>query len=564
MIWIYMIYMFMFSIIIMMMSLLMYLEMKGLIFEWLMMSLSSMKIEFLIYIDWMSSMFISIVLLISSMILMYSVIYMEGEKFFKRYLYLLLLFVFSMIIMILSPNMVSIMFGWDGLGLVSFCLVIFYQNYMSYNSGMLTVLLNRLGDVMILMVISLMMIYGSWSMIFMSSSKMILFFILIAGMTKSAQIPFSSWLPSAMAAPTPISALVHSSTLVTAGVYLLIRFSKMLLMFSGLMKILLFLSVLTMFMSGLMASFEYDLKKIIALSTLSQLGLMMMILSVGFPMLSYYHLLTHAIFKSLLFMGAGSVIHLMMNNQDIRLMGGLSDFIPFTMMSFQLTLMALCGFPFFSGFYSKDLIMEIMYMKEMNFLIFFMIVISLVLTVMYSLRLMYYMFLNEKKNLSLMYIYESKEMVYSMMILLMLSVFSGSLLNWMFFFDQVTFIEFKFKILTVSMVMMGVVFMGLIVLFMKYMDLLMEFFMKSKVVYLMKNFLSSMWFLNYLYKYIVFPVLMTSEKLYYLDKVWMEYYSSGVVWSILKMMESGFNKKYKMYMFIHLLMVVILLSWMMI
>jgi len=183
-------------------------------------------------------------------------------------------------------------------------------------------------------------------------------------MTKRAQIPFSAWLPAAMAAPTPVSALVHSSTLVTAGVYLLIRFSPAL---GGVeQRVLLLLAGLTMFMAGLGANFETDLKKIIALSTLSQLGVIMGILALGYAKLAFFHLLAHALFKALLFMCAGSVIHSVGGTQDIRSIGGLIYSMPLSITSINLANLALCGTPFLAGFYSKDLILEVAFSRAVN------------------------------------------------------------------------------------------------------------------------------------------------------------------------------------------------------
>jgi NADH-ubiquinone oxidoreductase chain 5 len=186
-----------------------------------------------------------------------------------------------------------------------------------------------------------------------------------------------------------VSALVHSSTLVTAGVYLLIRF-RVLLNTSFIRDVLLLLSMLTIFMAGIGANFENDLKKIIALSTLSQLGLIMGILSLGFYKLAFFHLLTHAIFKALLFLCAGSIIHRVNNIQDIRFIGGLVSFMPFTSICFNVSNLALCGMPFLAGFYSKDLILEVLMIDNINLLSFFLFFFSTGLTVIYSFRLFYY------------------------------------------------------------------------------------------------------------------------------------------------------------------------------
>lgn len=219
--------------------------------------------------------------------------------------------------------------------------------------------------------------------------KIIRIFVIIAALTKRAQIPFSSWLPAAIAAPTPVSALVHSSTLVTAGVYLLIRFN-LLINFYLFNKFLLVLGRLTMFMSGLRANFEIDLKKIIALSTLRQLGLMIRILSIGYYKLAFFHLLTHALFKSLLFLCAGGFIHNLINFQDIRLSGGFNNQIILSLAYFNISRLALCGMPFLAGFYSKDLILEILLIRQVNIYIFLIFFFSTGLTVRYSFRLIFF------------------------------------------------------------------------------------------------------------------------------------------------------------------------------
>lgn len=251
--------------------------------------------------------------------------------------------------------------------------------------------------------------------------------LILAAITKRAQIPFSTWLPMAIAAPTPVSALVHSSTLVTAGIYLIIRFN--IYMNGDLINLLFFLSVLTIFISGLIANLENDLKKIIALSTLRQLGLIMIILRIGLKMIAFYHLLTHAIFKSLLFICAGIIIHLIINNQDIRLIGGLNEFIPFTIIRFLVSRLALSGFPFLAGFYSKDYIIELVYLRKINVYILILVIISLILTVSYSFRLYYYLFFNKIKFYRFYNYKEERLINFSIMILLIKSILVGRMLN---------------------------------------------------------------------------------------------------------------------------------------
>nr|YP_010872856.1 NADH dehydrogenase subunit 5 [Pheidole pieli]WGV34044.1 NADH dehydrogenase subunit 5 [Pheidole pieli] len=531
-------------------SMMMYMLDYSVTLEWLMISVNSMNIEVMLLMDWISFLFISFIMMISAMIILYSYMYMMESKFMKRFIFLIMLFVLSMVLMIISPNIISIMFGWDGLGLVSYCLIIFYQNYSSYNSGMVTVLCNRVGDVGLLMVISLLMIKGGWNlMLYEEDSKLVMFMLLVAAITKSAQIPFSVWLPMAMAAPTPVSALVHSSTLVTAGVYLMIRFNK-LLVSSELNSILFFLSVFTMFMSGLMANMEMDLKKIIALSTLSQLGLMMMILSLSLDMIAFYHLLVHAIFKSMLFMCAGIIIHLMMNNQDIRFLGNLKEMIPFVMMCFFIANLALCGFPFMAGFYSKDFIMELVYSMKLNSYVLIFVMISLMFTVSYSFRLIYYMFFGNVKFYSYLNVGENILMNISMLILSLLSIIIGSFLNWLFFFDYyLIFLSFEIKMLTLSMCIMGVAMA---------MVLSVKFFYNN--LYL-SYYLSSMWFMSYLYVWIYSPVNFMGVSIYIIDKTWIEFKGKDSLFYLIKHMNK--NLMFKVYMnvfiFIYLSLMIYLL-----
>nr|QNE85903.1 NADH dehydrogenase subunit 5 [Sericostoma personatum] len=492
--------------------------------EWGLFSVNSVEIVYVILLDYISLFFLSCVLFISSMVIYYSMSYMGHDINKDRFLLLVLLFIISMMLMILSPNMVSILLGWDGLGLVSFCLVIYYQNVKSYNAGMLTILSNRVGDICILLSIAWLLNFSSWNLYFyLDYMKMdnyvnlISFLIILAAMTKSAQIPFSAWLPAAMAAPTPVSALVHSSTLVTAGVYLIVRFGG--LMNSYMLKILLILSCLTMFMSGLGANYEYDLKKIIALSTLSQLGLMMSILSIGFSLLGYFHLLTHAFFKALLFLCAGVMIHSLKDNQDIRFMGS-NKFMPLIFSSFLVSNLSLCGFPFLSGFYSKDLILEVLSMSNINILIYFLLYFSVGLTVSYSFRLMWFMNFVNKNFFSLINLHgEDWTMMKSIWGLMFFSVFSGSVLSWTLFVN-LNFIYLSLNMmLMVSFVILGGILLGVFISF--------NFLNYSKMmwVFMKSYFMNYMWFMSFLSVYLMnYQILIFSK---YIKKVldfgWLEY-----------------------------------------
>nr|YP_009537825.1 NADH dehydrogenase subunit 5 [Chalinga pratti]AYN60542.1 NADH dehydrogenase subunit 5 [Chalinga pratti] len=506
--------------------------------EWEIISFNSTIIIMSILLDWMSLLFMMFVFLISSSVIFYSKEYMSSELNLSRFIILVLLFVFSMILLIISPNMISIFLGWDGLGLVSYCLVIYYQNIKSYNAGMLTALSNRIGDVMILMLVSWMLNYGSWNYIFYLdfmkndySMKIIGMLVIIAAMTKSAQIPFSSWLPAAMAAPTPVSALVHSSTLVTAGVYLLIRFNSLLIdMFF--LKLLLLLSGLTMMMAGICANYEFDLKKIIALSTLSQLGLMMSILSMGFYDLAFFHLLTHAMFKALLFMCAGVIIHMMNDNQDIRLMGGVSLYIPLTSLCMNISNLALCGIPFLAGFYSKDMILEVVSMSNLNLLVFYLYYFSTGLTMFYTIRLLMYLMINDLNLLKIYNLYdENYIMLKSMFILLFMSLITGSLLSWMiFYYPYMIYLSFSMK--------MMVIYVSIIGLLMGWMISNMNIYSLNKFIkfYYLSVFFTTMWFLPNLSTYgMNYYFLKLGQNLMKnVDMGWMEMYSGQGFYKIIK------------------------------
>nr|YP_010464243.1 NADH dehydrogenase subunit 5 [Borboresthes tibialis]UUL71620.1 NADH dehydrogenase subunit 5 [Borboresthes tibialis] len=505
-------------------------------FEFNLLTINSSSIVMTFLFDWMTFLFMSFVLFISSMVIYYSKEYMSGDLNMNRFILLVVMFVGSMMLLIVSPNLISILLGWDGLGLVSYCLVIYYQNIKSYNAGMITALSNRIGDVALLMAIAWMLNYGSWNFYFYLEEmrgdlymNIVSYLVLLAAMTKSAQIPFSSWLPAAMAAPTPVSSLVHSSTLVTAGVYLLIRFNFT--FGENLSFFLLFISSMTMFMSGIGASFEFDLKKIIALSTLSQLGLMMMILSLGCYKLAFFHLLTHALFKALLFMCAGNVIHNMNNCQDIRFMGGLINFMPLTCVYLNICSMALCGLPFLSGFYSKDLIAEIMSMGYLNIYIYLIFYISIGLTVCYSIRLVYYSWVGSWNYLSLSGPSDSGTVMLSGMSgLIFMVVFMGSVLSWlMFSYPYVVILSFSMKIMTLLMILLGSLIGYEISNFKLNYNL---FFMKN---YGLSWFFSGMWNMPVISTFGVnyYPSVLGSVLYKSLDQGWAEFFGSQKIYNLL-------------------------------
>nr|YP_009338121.1 NADH dehydrogenase subunit 5 [Lytta caraganae]ANG08416.1 NADH dehydrogenase subunit 5 [Lytta caraganae] len=535
-------------------------------FEYEVLLINSSPISMTILLDWMSLLFMSFVLFISSMVIFYSDEYMCGDLSLNRFILLVVMFVLSMMLLIISPNLVSILLGWDGLGLVSYCLVIYYQNTKSFNAGMITALTNRIGDVALLMAIAWMLNYGSWNYIFYLEELkgdfymiIISFLVVLAAMTKSAQIPFSSWLPAAMAAPTPVSSLVHSSTLVTAGVYLLIRFNYSLS--DELMMLLLFISSMTMFMSGLGANFEYDLKKIIALSTLSQLGLMMMILSLGGYKLAFFHLLTHALFKALLFMCAGNIIHNMLNCQDIRFMGSLVSSMPLTCVFMNICNLSLCGIPFLSGFYSKDLIAEVMSMDYLNLYIYMIFHVSVGLTVSYSFRLVYYVFVGNLNFLPLVNLSEgSFKMLRSMSGLIFLVVVMGSVLSWLIFDSlYVIVLPFFMKVATLLAISLGMVIGYSMAKF----SIELNNWSLNNINISM--YLAGMWNMPILSTFGVnfYPVMLGNLYLKSLDQGWTEFYGSQNIYKQLmknsSLMQIVLGNNIKLFFMLFIMLIVFIL-----
>nr|QLD97083.1 NADH dehydrogenase subunit 5 [Secretargas transgariepinus]QLD97096.1 NADH dehydrogenase subunit 5 [Secretargas transgariepinus] len=489
-------------------------KMNVLLWEYIICFLGGVEIKVFFLFDWMSLFFLFIVFFISSMVIFYSDKYMEGEKMKIYFLYGVLLFVGSMVMMIVSPNLMVILLGWDGLGLVSYCLVIFYPSVKSDKAGMITVLSNRVGDVMILLSIVMVLNFGSLDFYVLKKMMWLVgFFLIVAGMTKSAQIPFSAWLPAAMSAPTPVSSLVHSSTLVTAGVYLLIRVS-FLFQINIFSSFLLFFSLLTMLMAGIGAMMETDLKSVIALSTLSQLGLMMMILSVGMSELSFFHLLTHAMFKAMLFLCAGIMIHNSLGWQDIRFMGTFFQSNPLISGMFGLASFSLFGFPFLSGFYSKDLLLEYMYEMELSLFVLCFLLFATVFTCLYSLRLMYYSVWNGL----LKSVFSFSPFCFSMgmpvLVMGFFIIFLGSFLMWMIFPEPLMILmDFNLKLLN-----LGILVFSFWFFFLFYFNFWKGFMGKVWGSF----FLGSMWYLSILTGVFPLKFLKGGVELSKMDSSWVE------------------------------------------
>jgi len=361
------------------------------LYEWEILNFNRLRISLVFILDYISLFFLRLVSLIAGSVIIFSTSYMRSEFYFRRFIIIVGLFVISIYLLILSPNIIRILLGWDGLGVTSYLLVVFYQSNKSYNAGIITAITNRLGDCGLLICIGLLIFYGNYSfrtfnIITNKYLRVFIIILVVSASTKRAQVPFSAWLPAAIAAPTPVSALVHSSTLVTAGVFLLIRFNFLLInrYFS---YTLIMVGIFTIILAGAAAINEIDIKKIIALSTLSQLGVIMITLGFQEPVLSFFHLLSHAYFKAILFICAGIIIHNIKDYQDIRKIRSISKNIPLTFRVLTVANLSLCGLPFLRGFYSKDLILECIIISDAGLFNYVLIIIGTLLTVLYSLRM---------------------------------------------------------------------------------------------------------------------------------------------------------------------------------
>nr|QVT11013.1 NADH dehydrogenase subunit 5 [Muscidifurax similadanacus] len=544
-----MIFFFM-STMFLLLSMIMLLNKVNLFLEWNIFIINSNMMNMFIYLDWMSMMFMFTVLLISSMIMFYCNEYMNHDNYNIRFYYLILLFILSMLLMIISPNLMSMLIGWDGLGLISYCLVIYYQNLTSYNSGMLTILMNRIGDVTILVAISLISTYGSWNYLFMNNCMILIsIMIMISAFTKSAQFPFSSWLPAAMAAPTPVSSLVHSSTLVTAGVYLLIRFHYLLYLNNLISEIFIIIGLLTMMMAGMSAMKEFDIKKIIAYSTLSQLGLMIMIFGFKNWELTFFHLIIHAMFKSMMFMCSGILIHNMLNNQDIRNISKFKFYFPLTFSMLIISNLSLCGMPFMSGFYSKDQILEIMFMKLNNLMVYLLLIFSTSLTVLYSIRMIYYLMNNTININSFNNIKENMLMSSSLILLMIFTLMFGMLMNWMVFNN----IEYIFLMIHEKLLILLICFMSIMIYM--FMDKI-----KNLNMYFLNFFLGKMYFMyNFIPLIIINPMKFSNMYYFNFDKGWSEMFFKNSMINMNYKMNFNLNNNNLLFMFLNFNIIIVLI-----
>lgn len=426
-------------------------------FTW--MEFSNLSLSFQTLIDPLSLAMSLLITFITSLVMIYSYSYLNQDPGIIRFLSFFVLFDLCMLIMVTAGNYVQFFLGWEMVGLTSYLLISFWHTRNEANKGALkAVVMNRIGDVFFMLALALIWVLFKsfdFSIIFnlypeylkntnnfifgyqINLPILLAFCLLIAACAKSAQFLLHTWLPDAMEGPTPVSSLLHSATMVTAGIYLIIRSSFIFSQTPTISLIMTILGILTALISGLIALNQYDLKRIIAYSTCSQLGFMTLACGLGYYNYAFFHLTTHAFFKCLLFLCSGSIIHALNDEQDIRKMGNLFHYLPITFICMTIGTLALTGFPFLAGYYSKDLILETAYISsQFGKIIFILAIFAAFLTSFYSMRSLYLVFFRQSASFAKPIIYNITEssflMLIPIIILTILAIISGYFLQPLF------------------------------------------------------------------------------------------------------------------------------------
>jgi len=407
------------------------------LFDWISVGNFSASIRFLV--DPLSSIFLLIITGVGFLIHVYSTGYMHEDPAYNRFFSYLNLFVFFMLLLVMGSNYLLMFVGWEGVGLCSYLLIGFWFKNQDYASAAnKAFIMNRIGDLgLILGVILIFVQFGSieYSTVFSEASKvpqgalavtLITVLLFVGAMGKSAQIPLYTWLPDAMAGPTPVSALIHAATMVTAGIYMVARNNVLYVLSPLAMELVMIVGVVTALLAATIALAQNDIKKVLAYSTVSQLGLMFVALGTGAFTAGIFHVGTHAFFKALLFLGAGSVIHALHHEQDIRNMGGLKKYLPVTYITFLIGVLAIAGIPPFAGFFSKDEILADAFAA--NPIVWALALLTSLLTVFYMFRLLFLTFFGTERasKETMDHIHESpRSITIPLLVLAVLSVVGG-------------------------------------------------------------------------------------------------------------------------------------------
>ncbi|WCL48190.1 NADH-quinone oxidoreductase subunit L [Leptospira sp. GIMC2001] len=418
-------------------------------------------VDFAYQVDQLSLYMTLIITGIGTLIHLYSIGYMKKDSGFNRFFVYLNLFIFSMLNLVLADNLVLTFLGWEGVGLCSYLLIGFdYEKESASNAGMKAFVVNRIGDVGFIIGMGLIYWYtGSLKYIdiiasipliseFQSVINWVAIAFFVASVGKSAQIPLYVWLPDAMAGPTPVSALIHAATMVTAGLFLIVRLNIIYINAESASLVIAWIGCLTALFAATIAIFQNDIKKILAYSTVSQLGYMFLALGVGSYVGGMFHLMTHAFFKALLFLGAGSVIYALHHEQNLRNMGGLYSYMRITFITFAIGTFAISGIPPLSGFFSKDLILEKVFIYPQGGMVLWLLgIFTALMTAFYMFRLLFLVFLSSTRitESNRSHIHESPMTMTIPLVLLSIGAIVSGFLQTPFFMGNIKLLDQYFQ-----------------------------------------------------------------------------------------------------------------------